>query len=82
MTNFFLSTHARNMLVERQIEEEWLWRTLSSPDDFYSGTDENRHFLKAIAERQGRILHVVVNDYVQPNRIVTLFFDRRVRKKE
>jgi len=32
--------------------------------------------------KEGRILHVIVNPSVQPNRIITVFFDRRLRKKK
>ncbi len=42
------------------------------------GSDGNMHYSGAIEERGGKILHVVVNSAIQPNRIVTLFFDRRL----
>jgi hypothetical protein len=41
-----------------------------------------RHDTKTIREKEGRVLHVMVNTYVQPNRIVTVFFDRRLGKKK
>ncbi len=40
------------------------------------------HYTKAIREKDRRVLHIVVNVNVQPNRIVTLFFDRRLGKKK
>jgi hypothetical protein len=82
MSNFYLSTHARNMLIERNISEEWLWSTLLNPDEVIRGSDGNNHYQKSIPERGSRVLHVVVNDQVQPNLIVTVFFDRRLRKNE
>ena len=38
------------------------------------------HYTKPIRERNGRVLCVVVNPYENPRRIVTVFFDRRLRK--
>jgi hypothetical protein len=38
------------------------------------------HYTKAIKERNGHVLRVIVNSDVQPNRIVTVFFDRRLQK--
>ena len=39
------------------------------------------HYTKAIRERGGRILRVVVNTDAQPNRVITVFFDRRLGQK-
>jgi copper homeostasis protein len=70
------------MLIERGIPEEWVWRTISFPDrKKMHFEDNNLHYTKAIKERGGRILHVVVNPNVQPNRVVTVFFDRRMRRE-
>lgn len=76
-----LTRHARNMLEERGIPEDWLWRALENPDGRESGEDGNIHYTKAIHERAGRVLRVVVNADMEPNRIVTVFFDRRLRKR-
>jgi hypothetical protein len=45
------------------------------------GDDGNLHFSKAITENAERILHIVVNANVYPNRIVTVFFDRRLGRR-
>ncbi|MGQ9555496.1 MAG: DUF4258 domain-containing protein [Anaerolineae bacterium] len=76
------SAHARDMLAERQIPEEWVWRCIESPDQKEFGADNNVHYLKVIEERGGRFLHVVVNPHLRPNRVVTVFFDRRVKRRE
>ena len=77
-----LSSHTQDMLRERNIPEEWVWRTLDSPDTKKKHVnDDNMHYTKAIKERDGRVLHVVVNTNVWPNRVVTVFFDRRLGKK-
>jgi len=76
------SKHAKHMLLRRKILEEWVWRVLNTPDKKRRGDDDNMHYTKAIREKEGRILHVVVNAKVQPNRIVTVFFDRRLERKK
>ena len=81
MPEFELSLHAQDMLTEREIREEWLWQTLSVPDGTFSADDGTIHYTKAIAERDGRVLRVVTNPDVDPQRIVTVFFDRRLRGK-
>ncbi len=70
------------MLTERNISEEWVWRAINVPDSKETPSDGNMHYIKAIEENEGRILRVVVNPNVDPNRIVTLFFDRRLRRKK
>jgi len=77
LPDYEMSGHAREMLIERNIAEEWVWRVLRHPDKAKLGEDGNRHFFKAIRERNGKVLHVVVNPVVQPNRVITVFFDRR-----
>jgi len=67
------------MLKERKIMEDWVWRALSESKNTFTGEDGNLHFAKAIAEKENRVLHVVVNPAVSPKRIVTVFFDRRLK---
>ena len=76
------SSHARDMVIERRISEEWVWRTISTPRTKKAGVDGNVHYTKPIREREGRVLHVVVDPNVLPHRIVTLFFDRRLGKSQ
>ncbi|VAW43153.1 hypothetical protein MNBD_CHLOROFLEXI01-2898 [hydrothermal vent metagenome] len=80
MPLFEFSAHAKIMLRERRISEEWVWRTLETPSKKKKGKDGNMHYTKPIRERDGRVLRVVINSYVNPQRIVTVFFDRRLRK--
>lgn len=75
------SSHAQSLLTEREIPESWVWRALENFDRRYLGPDENYHYLKKIIENEGRVLRVVVNEQIDPPRIVTLFFDRRLRGK-
>ena len=82
MVDFAFSKHAQDMMDERNILEDWIWHTLREPETSFTGEDGNQHFTKAISERENRILHVVVNPNITPKRIVTLFFDRRLRNKK
>jgi len=82
MTKYIFSKHATAMMEERKISEDWVWRVLNDSENTFTGEDGNLHFSKAIIEKEDRVLHVVVNPAVSPNRIVTLFFDRRLRSKK
>lgn len=79
--DFELSDHARFQLEQRQIKMEWLEQTVSEPDRQIEGADTygNTHYLKQIQEFGNRWLRVVVNVQVNPQRVVTVIFDRRVK---
>jgi len=79
---FKLSKHTQDMLKERDISEEWVWRTIDEYDCEYIGEDTNTHCFKTIPEHGDRILHVVVNPHVSPKKVVTVFFDRRARRQK
>jgi hypothetical protein len=79
---FKLSLHTKDMLKERNIPEEWVYRTLNNPDRKNVGADNNFHYFKSIPEHEGRILHVVVNQHVSPQKVVTVFFDRRAGRQK
>ena len=68
------------MLKERNIDENWVSITIKNPDLVEEHADGTRHFIKQISECENRWLRVVVNIKVHPNRQVTVFFDRRLRK--
>ncbi len=48
MPEIELSTHARQMLVERNIAEEWVWRTINTPKRKRKGADNNMPYTKPI----------------------------------
>ena len=79
--NYALTEHARKVLVERQIPVEWLERALHQPvlrePDPDNASLERRY--RPITEFDGRVLRVVVNTSVEPVRVVSVFFDRRMR---
>jgi len=81
MRDIELTEHAREMLQERNIPEEWMWRAIDNPDIVEEKDDGTLHYIKSIPEHGGRFLRVVVNPYPYPRRIVTLFFDRRLMRR-
>ncbi len=54
MSDIEFSIHARDMLQERAIPEEWVMRTLNDPDNREIMTDNTTHYIKAIPEFGGR----------------------------
>jgi hypothetical protein len=81
--NYELTEHARHVLDERRISLVWMERVLTSPALIQpSPTDpdlENR--FGGIAEFGDRVLRVVVNTQVVPERVVSVYFDRRMKGK-
>jgi hypothetical protein len=76
-----LSDHARDVIIERDIETAWVVRVLRHPERTDADRDDPAltHALGRIVERDGRVLRVVYNASVNPPRIVTVYFDRRQR---
>ena len=70
------------MLKQRNIVEAWAKRTIDDPDSIESHDGgRTRHYLKKIIENDNRWLRIVVNVEDLPNKAVTVFFDRRLRRK-
>lgn len=69
------------MLAKRCIEIEWVERAVESPSlvmpDPLDATLEQR-FVK-IPEYGDRVLKVVVNKMASPKRVVSAYFDRRMK---
>ena len=76
-----LTQHARNMLRQRGIDEAWVERTVQDPE----ATEQDRidpaleHCVRRIPECGNRVLRVIADRSVTPNRIVAAFFDRGVK---
>ncbi len=80
---FELTKHAQKALGEREIPAEWMERTLSAPELVLPDPDDatmERRF-RRIPEFGNRVLRVAVNTAVEPNRVVTVFFDRQMKGK-
>ncbi len=71
------SNHAKEMLKERNISEVYVFRAIEEYDRIHIGDDGNTHCFKSIIENDKRVLHVIINKNVNPNKIVTLFYDRK-----
>jgi uncharacterized DUF497 family protein len=81
--NYELTKHARKVLAEREIAIAWLEQTFSAPEMVMPDPNDpavERRFRK-IPEFGGRVLRVAVNTTVEPNRIVSVFFDRQLKGK-
>ncbi len=78
-----LSDHARTVIRERDIPPEWIEQVLHQPqkieDD--SSDTELEHRLGQIKQHGGRVLRVIINKTDDPIRVVTVYFDRAMRKR-
>ena len=71
--------HFNQMLEERMINREWVEQALQAGDRIEDHEDGTRHFLKQIPEHGNRWLRVIINVSVHQNRVITVFFDRRLK---
>ncbi|MEW6324659.1 MAG: DUF4258 domain-containing protein [Nitrospirota bacterium] len=81
MINYEFSEHASDMLNERNIQKTWVESTMSAPDTTEIKDDGTTHYIKAIKENGGRHLRVIVNPNAKPQKIVTLYFDRKLGRR-
>jgi len=75
--------HAEAMLVEREIEREWVEQAIAEPDEV---EPDPRHSgitlaFRAIGKREGRVLRVVYAQTDDEIRVVTTYFDRARRRR-
>lgn len=73
------TSHAKTMMHERMIQEDWVLNTIGSPDIIEEKNQDESHYLKQIPEKDMRVLRVIVNPTTLPPRVITVFFDRRVK---
>jgi hypothetical protein len=78
---FIYTEHAIDVIHERKISEKFIERTISDPDlTTHDRADVSLiHYLKKIPEHENRVLRVVMNIINEPNKIVTVYFDRTMR---
>jgi hypothetical protein len=83
--DFTLSKHARRRLRQRGISLDMIARTMQYPDrvEIDREDPEVKHSIKRF-HLTGRsiVLRVLYNHVVTPPRIVTAFFDRRLRRTQ
>lgn len=78
-----LTKHAVQVMEERMIPQEWVEHTVANPELRLDNPNdpELESFFRRIPERGGRALRVVVNTRVARWRVVSVYFDRRMRKE-
>lgn len=80
---FELTKHATKALAEREIPIDWVERAMDKPElvlpDPNDATVERR--FRRIHEFGGRVLRVAVKTTVEPNRVLSVFFDRKMKGK-
>jgi len=74
------SIHFQDMLKERGIQRKWADLAVEAPDRTEDHEDGTKHYIKQISEFENRWLRVVVNVVSIPEKRVTAFFDRRLRR--
>lgn len=76
---FEFTEHFKNVIQRRSIDLLWVQETLKSPDIVENRNDGTRHYLKQIETFEKRWLRVVVGLGVS-KKLITAFFDRRIRR--
>lgn len=81
MQKYNLTSHAREMVAQRKIEIRWVELAVQNPTQVEADSHDAdlQHRLVSIAENENRVLRVIVNYTVSPWRIVTVYFDRKLR---
>ena len=81
MRRYDLSRHAKDVISARQIRLDWLEQVLDSPDLVEADRDDPElvHHIGRIKEHGNRALRVVFNKAMGPARIVTVYFDRKMK---
>ena len=79
---YVLTQHAQDVIKERGINVLWLEQVLLSPERCEPDpTDPDlEHRLGRIFEYGNRVLRVVASRQAKPVRIVTAYFDRRIKE--
>jgi hypothetical protein len=67
--------------MERKIDLTWIERALAQPDRLDTDATDAAicHAFKRIAEMEDRVLRVVYNTRTAPVRVISAFFDRRMK---
>jgi hypothetical protein len=82
--DYQLTEHARESLRKRpSIQIEWVERVLLQPEQVEPDrTDpELEHRIGRIQESEGRALRVIVKKASKPIRVITCYFDRKMRRQ-
>lgn len=84
MNNYIWTNHARKRLTERgEIQESWVIDCIENPERsefIIDDSGEKYHYFKKISEFDNRVLEVITSNST-PKRIITIYFNRNMRKK-
>ena len=78
-----LTEHAKQRVAERSIQLDWVSRAFLNPNRVIPHPDDEscRHAYVVIPEYGNRVLKVVYKHTDNPPRVVTAFFDRKMKGK-
>ena len=76
---FKLSVHARDVMENRNIIEDWVYAILDNPSVIINIEEDEVHLYGIVDEYNNRCLKVVVNPL--RNLVITTYFDRKMKKK-
>jgi Domain of unknown function (DUF4258) len=79
-----LTDHARESLRKRStIRPEWIERVLQQPERVEPDAidAELEHRLGRIPEYDGRVLRVIIKKTTNPLLVITVYFDRKMRRQ-
>ena len=79
MMRYRLSKHAKDVMNERKIRNEWVERVITAPSLIIEKQRDEVHLYLSIVERENRCLKVVINPVNMI--VVTTYFDRDMRKR-
>jgi hypothetical protein len=81
--HFAFTEHAKHALKMRNIDKKWVVVALEDPESREKDPNDKEleRFYKRVPECENRVLRVVVNTKLAPWRIVSVFFDRRMKGK-
>ena len=76
---FKLSVHVKDVMENRRIEEDWVYRIIKEPSLTIKIRDDEVHLYGSINEYNERCLKVVVNPL--NGVVITSYFDSKMKKK-
>lgn len=81
--DYILSRHARERVTQRNIQMEWITRTLENPAKIEHDEEETYrlHAFLPISEFNNNVLHVIYDSSVEPAKVITAYFDRLMKGK-
>jgi hypothetical protein len=83
MAKVVYTQHARDVMQERNIRKAWIERVLKKPLLIEPDRldDALEHRLGRIKGYGNRVLRVIVNRNVAPEKVITVYFDRTMKGK-